>query len=138
MNMKKTGSVIAPSVILVIAMTGLPATAEEFSQADIDHWQQEYMAVVVEGEKVFHGGLGNENTVSCDQCHPNGANIHPETYPKFQQQLGKVVVLGEMINWCIMNPLESQPLPLDDPAMIAMQAYIHQERRGVELAPGKH
>lgn len=138
MNMKKTGSVIAPSVILVIAMTGLPATAEEFSQVDIDHWQQEYMAVVVEGEKVFHGGLGNENTVSCDQCHPNGANIHPETYPKFQQQLGKVVVLGEMINWCIMNPLESQPLPLDDPAMIAMQAYIHQERRGVELAPGKH
>ena len=138
MNRKKTGSVIAPLVILVIAMTGLPATAEEFSQADIDHWQQEYMAVVVEGEKVFHGGLGNENTVSCDQCHPNGANIHPETYPKFQQQLGKVVVLGEMINWCIMNPLESQPLPLDDPAMIAMQAYIHQERRGVELAPGKH
>lgn len=138
MNMKKTGSVIAPSVILVIAMTGLPATAEEFSQVDIDHWQQEYMAVVVEGEKVFHGGLGNENTVSCDQCHPNGANIHPETYPKFQQQLGKVVVLGEMINWCIMNPLESQPLPLDDPAMIAMQAYIHQERRGVKLAPGKH
>ena len=138
MNRKKTGSVIAPLVILVIAMTGLPVTAEEFSQADIDHWQQEYMAVVVEGEKVFHGGLGNENTVSCDQCHPNGANIHPETYPKFQQQLGKVVVLGEMINWCIMNPLESQPLPLDDPAMIAMQAYIHQERRGVELAPGKH
>jgi len=91
-----------------------------------------------QGEKLFHGGLGNENTVSCDQCHPNGANTHPETYPKFQQQLGRVVVLGEMINWCIMNPLESAALALDDSSMVALQAYIHQERRGRELAPGKH
>jgi len=29
-------------------------------------------------------------------------------------------------------------LALDDPKMIALQAYIMQERRGVALAPGKH
>ena len=76
--------------------------------------------------------------MSCDQCHPNGANTHPETYPKFQQQLGRVVVLAEMINWCIMNPLESEPLALDDLSMVVLQAYIKQERKGVELDPGKH
>ncbi len=114
------------------------ATADEFSQQDLKRWQQEFMAAVKNGEKLFHGGLGNANTVSCDQCHPNATNTHPETYPKFQQQLGKVITIGEMINWCIMNPLESAPLALDDPKMVALQAYIYWERRGVPLAPGKH
>jgi cytochrome c len=121
---------------------GLPAVsvvrADNFTQADLDRWQGEYRSVVAKGEALFHGGLSSKNTVSCDQCHPNGANIHPETYPKFQQQLGKVAVLGEMINWCIMNPLESAPLGLDDPRMVALQAYVTHERRGVPLQPGRH
>ncbi len=128
----------AGMILLASGLVGIPAQADEFDQTDLDRWQQEYMSVVAQGEKLFHGGLGNENTVSCDQCHPNGANTHPETYPKFQQQLGRVVVLGEMINWCIMNPLESEAIALDDSSMVALQAYIHQERRGSELAPGKH
>ncbi len=94
--------------------------------------------VVEKGDKLFHGGLVSKNTVSCDQCHPNAANTHPETYPKFQQQLGRVAELWEMINWCIENPLESDPLPADDARMIALQAYIKQERKGAELTPGKH
>jgi len=112
--------------------------ADNFTQADLERWQAEYQSVMAKGEKLFHGGLNSKNTVSCDQCHPNGANIHPETYPKFQQQLGKVAVLGEMINWCIMNPLESDTLALDDPRMVAIQAYVTHERRGVALQPGKH
>jgi len=123
----------------VVAMAAtVVAHADEFTLADLQRWQDEYMAVVGKGEKLFHGGLPSENTVSCDQCHPNATNIHPETYPKFQQQLGRVAVLGEMINWCIRNPLESTPLELDDQDMVALQAYILQERRGVPLDPGKH
>jgi cytochrome c len=128
--------------LIAVALGGLLSMpslrADNFTQADLDRWQAEYQSVVDKGEKLFHGGLNSKNTVSCDQCHPNGANIHPETYPKFQQQLGRVAVLGEMINWCIMNPLESEPLKLDDPSMVALQAYITSERRGIALAPGKH
>ena len=117
---------------------GSQAVADEFTQADMDRWQAEYMAVVEQGEKLFHGGLQSNNTVSCDQCHPNATNTHPETYPKFQQQLGKLSELWEMINWCIMNPLESDPLAADDAQMTALQAYINHERRGAVLQPGKH
>ena len=123
---------------LLLALPWQPVCADEFTAADLERWQQEYLAVVDKGENLFHGGLSSKNTVSCDQCHPNASNTHPETYPKFQQQLGKVAVLAEMINWCIENPLESEPLALDDPRMIALQAYITQERRQVPLAPGKH
>lgn len=119
----------------VLAAT--PVYSDDFTSADVERWQSEYMSAVDKGEALFHGGLKAKNTVSCDQCHPNASNVHPETYPKFQVQLGKVAVLGEMINWCIMNPLESNPLALDDPDMVALQAYIHHERRGVPLAPGK-
>ena len=132
---------IKHTLLGVLAATSLLAAnaqADMFTEADLKRWNDEFMAVVNKGDKVFHGGFRSKNTVSCDQCHPNATNIHPETYPKFQQQLGKVAVLGEMINWCIMNPLESEPLALDDPDMVALQAYIHYERRGVKLAPGKH
>ena len=125
-------------VVLAAAIFIYPANADEFTEADVKRWQGEFMKVVQDGEILFHsGGLG-KNGVSCDQCHPNAANTHPETYPKFQKQLGKVIPLFEMINWCIRNPLEGDPLEADDPKMTAIQAYIHFERRGVALEPGKH
>ena len=112
--------------------------ADDFTKSDLERWQQEFMSVVMEGEKLFHSPELGANKVSCDQCHPNAANTHPETYPKFQQQLGRVITLSEMINWCIQNPLEGDPLPLDDARMTALLSYITYERRGVPLAPGKH
>ena len=124
--------------VTLIAAIPQAAQSDEFTDADLARWKQEYLTVVDQGEQLFHGGLQSKNTVSCDQCHPNAANTHPETYPKFQKQLGKVAVLGEMINWCIQNPLESEPLALDDPRMIALQAYITEQRRKVPLDPGTH
>jgi thiosulfate dehydrogenase len=138
MNSKKLFRTVAAASLLAVSLSFLSVQADEFTQTDLDRWQQEYASVVARGEKVFHGGLGNANTVSCDQCHPNGANTHPETYPKFQQQIGKVVPLWQMVNWCIQNPLETEPLAADDPKMVALLSYITFERRGVELAPGKH
>jgi len=124
--------------MLFILLTSQVTVADEFNEEDLQRWQNEYQSVLQKGEQLFHGGIKSKNTTSCDQCHPNATNTHPETYPKFQQQLGEVVVLGEMINWCIRNPLESDPLPLDGADMAALQTYITHERRGVKLEPGKH
>lgn len=112
--------------------------ADEFTQKDLDLWKSEYMSVVKDGRKVFTDTKLGTNTVTCNECHPNAANTHPETYPKFQKQLGKVATIGEMINWCIANPLEGKKMALDDPRMTALIAYITEERRNVKLAPGKH
>ena len=114
------------------------ADSDEFTQEDLKRWEQEFISVVNEGDKIFHSGTLGGNSVSCDQCHPNASNTHPETYPKFQKQIGKVVTLFEMLNWCIQNPLEGKTLAADDPKMVALQAYITYERRGVKLDPGKH
>ncbi len=121
--------------VLVIANA---ASADEFTDADLKRWEQQFMSVVGEGRALWTSPKLGTNGVACAQCHPNAANTHPETYPKFQKQLGKVVPIWEMINWCLKNPLEGQPLAADDPKMIALQAYVTYERRGVKLEPGKH
>lgn len=123
---------------IFLSMTAAPCVmADEFTKKDLKQWEKEFMSTVKEGDRLFHSALGR-NTVSCDMCHPNGANTHPETYPKFQKQLGKVIGLRDMINWCIINPLEGDAMAADDPKMIALEAYITWERRGVKLEPGRH
>jgi cytochrome c len=123
---------------LAIGLSAAPAFADEFKQADIDRWQAEYESVAKKGRTLWTSGEVGTNGVACGQCHPNAANTHPETYPKFQKQLGKVAQLWEMVNWCIRNPLQGQPLAADDPKMTALLSYIHYERRGVKLEPGRH
>ena len=114
------------------------ANADEFTQEDLARWQSQFDGVVKEGRALWTDSKLGKNGVVCAQCHPNAANTHPETYPKFQKQLGKVANLWEMVNWCLRNPLEGDPLAADDPKMTAMLAYIAWERRGVKLEPGKH
>jgi cytochrome c len=114
------------------------ASADQFSPEEVQRWEQEFQGVVKQGRSLWTDGKLGTNGVACAQCHPNAANTHPETYPKFQKQLGKVANLWEMINWCLRNPLEGQPLAADDPKMVALVSYVTYERRGVKLEPGKH
>jgi cytochrome c len=129
--------VTAIGLVLIGTMIGL-LWGEEFTKKDKERWENEYMSVVQKGRELWVSGDLGSNGVACAQCHPNAANTHPETYPKFQQQLGRVIPLREMINWCLQQPLEGEPLALDDPNLVAIEAYIAYERRGVPMAPGKH
>jgi thiosulfate dehydrogenase len=114
------------------------AQADEFNKEDMKRWRQQFISSVKQGRELWVSPTLGTNGVACAQCHPNAANTHPETYPKFQKQIGKVIPIWEMINWCLKNPLEGQPLAAEDPKMTAIQAYITYERRGVKLEPGKH
>jgi len=137
MRKKIAGAVFALIVLALIA-GGRSNRADEFTDEDLNRWQDEYMSVVKTGRELWTSAALGTNGVACAQCHPNAANTHPETYPKFQQQLGRVAALRDMINWCLQQPLEGEPLALDDPRLVAMEAYATYERRGVPLAPGKH
>ena len=115
-------------------------TYGNFSERDAKLWAISTQKTVDDGNKVFHDAkeLGGTVGISCDMCHPDGANTHPETYPKYQVQLGKVALLRDMINWCIENPVRGKPLADEDPKMKAMEAYLYAQRRGTPLEYGKH
>ncbi len=137
MSIRKSNWVAAgASLVIGLALT-LPVRAEVFTDADVKKYADEFKASVDRGEGLSHGGIKGNN-VACAQCHPNGANMHPETYPKFQKQLGKVSQFYEMANWCIENILEGKALAPDSAEMVDLLAYNTYERRGVALAPGKH
>jgi cytochrome c len=136
MNIRKTSALAAAALAATLSWSGAPA--DEFTQADLDRWQEQFMGVVARGRELWTDGELGTNGVACAQCHPNAANTHPETYPKFQKQLGRVIQMWEMFNWCLRHPLEGTPLDANDPDMVALVAYATWERRNVALEPGKH
>lgn len=115
-------------------------TYGSFTERDLAVWSRETEKFAAEGSRIFHSGdeLGSTVAVSCDMCHPHAANTHPETYPKFQTQLGRVVLLRDMINWCVENPVRGAKLDPDGPKMRALEAYIMAQRKGVPMNYGKH
>jgi thiosulfate dehydrogenase len=115
-------------------------TYGRITEQDVTLWKAETERVATAGSAVFHSAseLGSTISVSCDMCHPHAANTHPETYPKFQTQLGRVALLRDMINWCIEHPVRGKALDADDPKLRAIEAYILAQRKGKALNYGQH
>ena len=115
-------------------------TYGQVTAQDVALWKSETERMATAGSAVFHNAdeLGSTVGVSCDMCHPHAANTHPETYPKYQAQLGRVALLRDMINWCIQHPVRGQGFDADDPKIRALEAYILAQRKGHELEYGKH
>lgn len=137
---KETHAVVEPADNSALIGQGQGATYGLISKEDVLIWQNETYKMVVEGSLIFHSGdrLKSQIAVSCDMCHPHAANTHPETYPKFQVQLGRTALLRDMINWCIEHPVRGQVLAPDSPEMRALEAYIIAQRKGTALDYGKH
>lgn len=131
--------VVAPEDNSKLIGQGQSSTYGVVTQQTVQVWKNETYKTALYGSKVFHSGdeLGSEIQVSCDMCHPRAANTHPETYPKFQPQLGRVAMLRDMINWCIEHPVRGKVLAADDPKMRALEAYILAQRKGTALDYGK-
>ena len=114
--------------------------ADDFTGRDFSIWKRELEREIKYGDEIFHSDklIGSANGIACAMCHPNAANTHPETYPKFQVQLRRVALLRDMINWCIEQPARGKRLEPDDPKMRALEAYIMSQRKGVPMEFGKH
>jgi thiosulfate dehydrogenase len=135
-------SVNGEPFISVTAIEELPLVlvhgAKPHTEREKRVWAAEMNRMIKNGYKIFHDPTLGKNGISCDMCHPDASNTHPETYPKFQTQIKKASLLRDMINWCIENPLEGETLSGDDPKMKALEAYIISARAGKVLEPRKH
>jgi thiosulfate dehydrogenase len=116
----------------------VPASFGEPTPRELQIWKAELDKLVAEGDRLFHSDEIGTNGIACAMCHPDASNTHPETYPKFQTQLKKVALLRDMVNWCIINPLQGTELPENDARIKALEAYILSKRAGAKLEAGKH
>ena len=127
--------------VIALTISG-PANAKDplDHAADFDR----LMEAVAYGDKLWHtgesgGGASNLSTngLACANCHPDASATQPNTWPKFQTNLGKVGTLREMFNWCMQVVQQGKGYAYDSKEMIAMEAYATYMNRGSPLAPGK-
>lgn len=131
--MTVVGSVVVAAALFTVgvAQARTPVTAAEKTAQD-----RALIEVVHHGDDMWHGGAPQTNGLACGNCHPDGAAIGPQTFPKYQLDMGAVVPLRDMINWCIMVPLAGQALDPNGDDMKAMEAYAYYMSRGMPLNPG--
>jgi hypothetical protein len=132
-------TIVDPADNAPLVGRGQGAIYGQITSQDVATWKEETLKLVVDGSTTFHSGdkLGSTIAVSCDMCHPDAANTHPETYPQFHPQLGRVALLRDMINWCIEHPVRGQQLAPDDERMRGLEAYITAQRKGTKLNYGQ-
>ena len=92
--------------------------------------KEETDKVIRRGEVLWKDRQLGTNGQNCNMCHPNGAATHPETFPKFKQQFGRVVTVQEFINWCIVAAMRGDSQEIGSEDLTALEAYQAYESRG--------
>lgn len=89
------------------------------------------------GEKLFNDKKLSTNGMSCATCHANHgayqasfARPYPHTVGMAKDQLGrKTVHLDEMIQACMVMPMEAKPLPWNSKELAALVAYVQIQQK---------
>lgn len=84
------------------------------------------------GEKLFNDAKLSTNGMACASCHANHgafqasfAKPYPHTVAMAEEQLGrKAVHLDEMIQACMVMPMEAKPLPWNSKELAGLTAYL--------------
>jgi thiosulfate dehydrogenase len=131
------GAVVAAGALGVLAITASVAR-EPYSKEELADQEKALLAAVDHGRDLWHGSNPSMSTngLACGNCHPDAAASNPHTFPKYQADLGRVITLREMINWCITVPQGGKPLDVNSEDMVAMEAYAFYLYRGTRIAPG--
>ena len=144
MKYKLFAKASAMSILLGILILVISAPTQSKEPLDDAADFDRLMEAVAYGDQLWHTGEGaggkhpelSTNGLGCANCHPDGSATQPESWPKYQTNLGKVGTLREMINWCIQVVQRGKGYPLDSKEMIAMEAYATYMNRGAALNPG--
>jgi len=121
-----------------LLVTTTSSAREPFSKEELADQEKALLAAVDHGRDLWHGSNPSmsANGLACGNCHPDAAAANPQTFPKFQADLGRVIALRDMINWCITVPQGGKPLDVNGEDMVAMEAYAFYLYRGEKIAPG--
>jgi thiosulfate dehydrogenase len=144
-----TGAAVLTVVGLGLGPGGQQALAhkEPHIPEELKAFEDVFTEQVILGDLLFHGdteaqqelGVSLSDTgMACAMCHPDGSDVHPHEFPKYQQQMQEFATLRDMINWCIEKPNQGTKIDSDSPAMKALEAYIYWSNSGSMLDPGRH
>lgn len=97
------------------------------------------------GERLWKSTKLSSNGMSCNTCHAKHgafqatfAQPYPHMVQMAKDQLGqKVVHLDEMIQACMVMPMEAKPLPWNSKELAALVAYTRLEQKSFQASLNK-
>lgn len=115
---------------------GVHVQSPKLDPALVQKTQEETTKAIKRGEQLWKDRSLGSNGMNCNVCHADGAATHPETYPKFKQQLGRVVTVQEFDNWCIIVALRGERQEIGNEVLTALEAYQAYMNRGQVMEIG--
>lgn len=83
------------------------------------------------GKKMWEDETLGKSGLACLSCHADHALLNLEkrqNYPHYVEMVDDVVTLDQMINYCMLNPMEGEQIEANSKAMTAMAAYYRAYR----------
>jgi thiosulfate dehydrogenase len=142
----RSSALAAFATVLALA-TPASAHKDPVTPEQLKAYQDAFMDEVRNGDLLFHGdgaiakkmGVNLSGTgMACAMCHPMTSDTHPQSFPKFQAQIGAFATLRDMINWCIEKPNQGEKIDPESQAMKDLEAYIYWSNTGSVLVPGRY
>ncbi len=99
--------------------------------------------LVAEGEKLWSDNSLSTNGAACATCHANYAAFLPTFAKPYPHEVSMVKAMSsvaeidaaEMVQFCMLQPMQADPLPWDSRELAALTAYV--ERIQADFEPGK-
>jgi cytochrome c len=134
------------AVVIVVAFATFLAYAQEKMMEKKMTADEHLKASIMRGKALFSDPTLGTNGRKCDDCHAMGGtmegklgeltippfNMVNHKYPMYWKTTKKVMTLDQVINVCIMTPMEGEPLAWDDQRLADLAAYCSS------VTPMKH
>lgn len=126
----------SPATTATKAPRGVHLQSPQLDSELVRKTREETAKAIKRGEELWSDRSLGSNGQNCNICHADGSATHPETYPKYKQQFGRVVTAQEFINWCLIVALRGQKQPIGGEVLTALEAYQAYTNRGEMLEIG--
>jgi hypothetical protein len=100
-------------------------------------------ALLAQGEALWNDTSLSSNGVACATCHSNGAGFMPSFAKPYPHQVAMVkqmsgvdaVNAAEMVQFCMLQPMQAEPLPWSSPKLAALTRYVEHVQQGHSANP---
>jgi len=96
-----------------------------------DHGFDNFRQAADAGAKMWKDDSLGTAGVACLSCHADNAMLNfdrNQNFPHYVAMVGDVVTLDQMINFCMLNPMQGEPFEANSKELTAMAAYFRAYR----------
>ncbi len=99
--------------------------------------------LIADGKQLWSDTSLSTNGAACATCHANNAQFLPSFAKPYPHQVAMVKAMSgvakvdaaEMVQFCMLQPMQAKPLPWNSPKLAALAAYVENLQTGFKPNP---